>query len=74
MSTYYFAARYSRHPEMSIDLEAIKARAKAATPEPWVWEILSTAYGSDGPRFQKKAQDEARRNARAALRAARGLS
>ena len=32
---------------MSIDLEAIKARAKAATPEPWVWEILSTAYGSE---------------------------
>ena len=32
---------------MSIDLEAIKARAEAATPGPWVWEIFSSACGSE---------------------------
>ena len=32
---------------LSIDLEAIKARAEAATPEPWVWEIFSSAYGGE---------------------------
>ena len=32
---------------LNIDLEAIKARAEAATPGPWVWEIFSSACGSE---------------------------
>ena len=32
---------------MSIDLEAIKARAKAASEGPWVWEVHSTTDGDE---------------------------
>ncbi len=61
--------------------DEVERAAKALNPDAWGMDpydyldsyqrVLDT---NDGPRFQKKAQDEARRNSRAALRAARGLS
>lgn len=61
--------------------DEVERAAKALNPDAWGMDpydyldsyqrVLDT---NDGPRFQKRARDDARRNARAALRAARGLS